>query len=160
MKATDKTILLVDDDRDDRYLFNEAISSAGQQVNCHLAESGRAALELLSNVKPNLPSVIFLDVNMPEMNGWQVLQKIKADKEFNNIPVIMYSTSSHTRDISMALESGALCFCVKPDRFSDLQKLVHEVCNSLDDLTKIEKSALKHFHFTPPESGTASAPAS
>jgi CheY-like chemotaxis protein len=149
------SILLVDDDHDDRYLFSEALSTTGVPVDCKLAESGREALSLLQSEIAKLPKLIFLDVNMPEMNGWQVLEKLKSDRQLQNIPVIMYSTSSHSRDIALALEAGALCFCVKPDRFSDLQTLIREVCTSLDDVSRIAAAKIGFLHFTPPETGSA-----
>ena len=120
MSQNKKIFLLVDDDGDDRSLFYEALQSIDPKFICFMAEDGRQALNLLAENTGNLPNVIFLDINMPVISGWQCLKSLKTEPLYKNIPVIMYSTSSHQRDMEIAIELGALCFCVKPENFKKI----------------------------------------
>jgi CheY-like chemotaxis protein len=69
---------------------------------------------------------------MPEMNGWQFLNKLKGNQAFKDIPVIMYSTSSQIKDIKNAFASGALCFFTKPNSFLQLKKILEVVITYMD----------------------------
>ena len=123
-----KTFLLVEDDSDDSEMFTEAIVAVDASVRCFSAADGREALNKLTvgAIAPP-PDLIFLDINMPEMNGWQLLDRLKKDQELQRIPVIMYSTSSHPRDIQNASARGALCFFTKPNSFPHLKKILEIV---------------------------------
>ncbi len=127
-----KVILMIDDDRSERGLFEEAIKKVGSDITCYLAEGGKEALEIMSNKDNILPKVIFLDINMPEMSGWVLLKNLKENETYKDIPVIMYSTSSYQRDIDMAMQFGAVSFCVKPENFKILIKIVDFISNNLD----------------------------
>ncbi|MBT1707934.1 response regulator [Fulvivirgaceae bacterium PWU5] len=111
-KAT--KILLADDDKDDREIFSEALASVDANVLYEGVEDGEEAIEALSDA-PNRPNIIFLDINMPVMNGWDVLKKLKGDSTYGDIPVIVYSTSSGEKEKRTAFDLGALCFVTKPD---------------------------------------------
>src|SRR5882757_6709540 len=93
------TFLLADDDADDKTLFCEALAEIDPGIVCHTAADGKEALAILSRRQSRKPDIIFLDINMPVMDGWQCLGKLKENSEHRNIPVIMYSTSSYQRDI-------------------------------------------------------------
>jgi len=82
------TIMFVDDDPDDVKIFGEAVKEVDSEINFLSASSGTKALEILGTRK-ELPDFIFLDVNMPRMNGMQFLEAIKKDKKFSGIPVVM-----------------------------------------------------------------------
>jgi CheY-like chemotaxis protein len=144
-----RIFLLIDDDRAERGLFTEAIKTLDHDITCYLAEDGKEALELLSNQSNNLPHVIFLDVNMPGMNGWFCLKNLKENESYKDIPVIMYSTSSYQRDIDMAIQLGAICFCVKPESFKTLIKIIEVVSDNIgDDLLagiKLHKAQIDSF---------------
>ncbi|HTB32522.1 MAG TPA: response regulator [Bacteroidia bacterium] len=128
-----KTILLVDDDHSERELFKEAVLEVDPDISYLSAEDGTDALTLLTSIADNLPDVIFMDINMPGMNGWTCLIKIKDDERFQNIPVIMYSTSNHQRDVDIAMEYGALCFCVKPENYKTLTYIIKVVSENLGE---------------------------
>lgn len=115
-----KNFLLADDDRDDRDLFREALTGIDKNIVCHFAEDGSEALEKINSLAEK-PHLIFLDINMPGMNGWQCLTALKKDERYNNIPVIIISTSSHLRDMQIARDLGALCYLVKPNDFNELK---------------------------------------
>lgn len=139
-----KYILLVDDDNDDRELFREAISTSASELNFREAEDGAEAFRILQTAKNNLPDLIFLDINLPIISGWECLTKLKSDADFKNIPVIIYSTSSHDRDRKIAADLGALSFVTKPHTHTDLLKLIKKVNmhvqnNTLNQFTNSEK---------------------
>jgi CheY-like chemotaxis protein len=123
------TLLYVDDDREDRELFSEAIANINPSINCLLASNGADAMTKLTQSKPDY---IFMDINMPVMDGKECLQQIRNDPSLAHIPVIMYSTSSNERDISECSALGANDFIVKPSSFRAL----------CDELTAIFKRAL------------------
>jgi CheY-like chemotaxis protein len=124
---TEKTFLLVEDDNDDCELFTEAIEAVDASVRFYFASDGIEALDKLSDNAIQSPDIIFLDINMPQMNGWQFLNRLKEDKTLKDIPVIMYSTSSQMKDMKKASASGALCFLTKPNSFLHLKKMLEVV---------------------------------
>lgn len=121
--------LLIDDDADDRELFCEAINAIDEQITCYSETNGRRALEKLDNREIEPPDVIFLDVNMPVMNGWQCLSALKSNETYKNIPVIIYSTSSHAHEVEKAHDHGALYFMTKPSDFKTLTKNLEMIAN-------------------------------
>ena len=141
--------LLVDDDSDDSDLIFEVLSEVDSSVKYTYAMDGPEALTLLE--KEYIPSIIFLDINMPGMNGWQCLTKLKANDRFKNIPVVMYSTSSYQHEIEKAFELGALAFFTKPNHYSLLKKNIKVVLDALNtgQLQSINKTVLESI--TPSE---------
>jgi CheY-like chemotaxis protein len=135
--------LLADDDHDDAELFQEALSESRLPVQLFHVEDGLRVLEFLGNKHNGRPDLIFLDLNMPGMSGWQCLARLKNDIYFQDIPVIMYSTSSHPRDKQIAIELGAMGFVTKPSDFRILCRVLSEITSNLrGDL----KSALQSIH--------------
>lgn len=125
-----KKFLLTDDDQDDRELFSEALASIDPGIICQGAEHGRDALRILDN--PGMkPDIIFLDINMPVMNGWELLHTLKKDNLRNDIPVIIYTTSSEGRDKQIAKDLGALCFVTKPDDFKQVKRILKVVVKNI-----------------------------
>ncbi len=110
-----QSILLVDDDFDDRFLFEEALSVAGPDIRLQTAIDGVDALEQLK--QGHRPDVIFMDVNMPRMNGIDCLRELQRTP-LRDIPVIMYSTSSHYKQ--ECEECGANDYIEKPNDFEQL----------------------------------------
>lgn len=121
-----KIILLADDDRDDREMFHEALESIDKNLICYSAINGSELLQKLYGLE-NKPDLIFLDMNMPVMNGWQCLKALKNDKRFTHIPVIMISTSSHQKEMETSIELGALCYLIKPNNFKELIQLLESI---------------------------------
>ena len=119
--------LLIDDDIDDRELFVEALEKAGSTVSCSVCEDAREALKKLETKTIASPDVIFLDINLPVMSGWECLAWLKKSSQYKDIPVIMYSTSSHKRDREIAQDLGALCFFTKPNDYNQLVHFLKEI---------------------------------
>lgn len=106
-----KQILLIDDDEDEQTIFTEAIHAADILVDCIYANSAEQGIKLLDKI---LPDFIFLDFNMPGINGIQCLKKIKEKLSFKEVPVILYSTGADENLTSTAMKSGAAA-CVKKE---------------------------------------------
>jgi len=117
-------VLIGDDDTDDVELFQEALYEVSPETEVKVATNG---LEVLDELKSSDPRIVFLDINMPEMNGWDCLRIIKGDKILKKIPVIVFTTSSALQDMEIAFKMGALCFLTKPDRYDDLKAFLEEV---------------------------------
>lgn len=116
-------ILNVDDDAEDREFFCEALREIDSSIICLLADSGAQALSILQNHQP-LPDYIFLDINMPLMDGKACLKHLKTIPGLKQIPVIMYSTSTDTREIRECYALGAEDFLIKPNNY---EKLVNDL---------------------------------
>jgi CheY-like chemotaxis protein len=135
--------LLADDDRDDAELFGEALTVIDPPVDFHHVPDGQAVFTYLNNESNKKPDVIFLDLNMPQMSGWQCLAKLKNDGTLKNIPVIMYSTSTNPRDKEIALELGAIGFVTKPTDFKLLTKVLATISRTdRASLQKVIKSPI------------------
>src|ERR1051325_7487517 len=92
------TCVLIDDDADDQDVFLLALEAVDKSIRCHIANDGVEALQMLSVGKGFSPDYIFLDLNMPRMNGKQCLGQIKKIDCLRNIPVIIYSTTADQKD--------------------------------------------------------------
>jgi CheY-like chemotaxis protein len=119
-----KKFLVIDDDTDDRELFCEALASIDPVIICEHAVDGKEALTKLSTKEIEKPDIIFLDINMPIMNGWQFLTHLKKEEHYKEIPVIVYTTSSTQKDKRIASDLGALCFITKPHAFGRLKNML------------------------------------
>jgi Response regulator containing CheY-like receiver, AAA-type ATPase, and DNA-binding domains len=128
-----KRFLLIDDDADDSELFLEALSKVDPSSVCDCYPQGRLALERLTAHAIDVPDIIFLDINLPVMSGWDILVALKKLNDFRHIPVIMYSTSSHHRDKDIANDLGALCFITKPNNYKLLIKMMEIVVENLNN---------------------------
>lgn len=115
-------IILVDDDLDDVLLFRQAIKDISKTVNCVELGGGRDLLNYLE-VTPYKPRMIFLDYNMPGMNGLECLQELKKAQKFNGIPVIIYTTYLSSEQESNCLDLGASVI-VKPNTYSELLEVI------------------------------------
>jgi len=116
-----RKILLVDDDPEDRDIIKDALEDLGYHSVIHFAENGEKALTFLESAyhEDSLPSMVILDLNMPVMNGRQVLRHLKKDSRFSNIPVIIYSTSLNNIERDECLALGAHSYVIKPVSYRD-----------------------------------------
>lgn len=121
-----KTILLIDDDEDDQLIFKDAIKEAYSGIKCLIASNGKDAYLQLEN-SPAAPSLIFLDLNMPVMNGFEFLECIKKNDRLKNIPIVIYTTSDSPLDKKNTLNAGAVLFITKTSDFKLLKLKLSEV---------------------------------
>lgn len=112
------TILNVDDDEEDIEIFCDAVREIDPSIICLIAHSAEEAMQILTS-DVALPSYIFLDINMPKIDGNACLREIKKDKRLSKIPVIMYSTHTPRKDIETykSLNAG---FLIKQNSFNEL----------------------------------------
>lgn len=130
MAVLKSKFLIADDDADDASLFCEALCQISMPMKCYAVENGREVFEFLADGKTGRPDIIFLDINMPIMNGWECLKKLKTNPDFSSIPAIIYSTSSAKQDIDLAYRLGAILFLTKPEDFDELRKILEIVATN------------------------------
>ena len=126
MKKPEK-VFIIDDDNDDVELFIEAVNSVDPSIQCYNAFNSDDALKKLMYTMEILPDIIFLDLNMPGINGKQCLTEIKKSEKLKDIPVVIYTTSSFHKDIEETKKLGASHFLTKPSSFSDTCKILSEI---------------------------------
>ena len=114
-----QNLLLIDDDEEDQEIFITAANTISGNIVCTAFVDATKALEKLSS-KEITPDVIFLDLNMPIMNGQQFLVEIKKRKDLQNIPVIIFSTTSQASTIQLTKDLGAHDFITKPGLYTEL----------------------------------------
>lgn len=118
-------ILLADDDDDDRLLFTDVVREYAHDSRISFAFNGEHLMTMLRS--ENLPDVLFLDLNMPLKNGIECLEEIRSDEKLKNLPVVIFSTSSHPGTISQMYEIGAHLYVRKPNDFNALRRAISEV---------------------------------
>jgi CheY-like chemotaxis protein len=118
-----QTILLVDDDIDDHEFFSIALNRINDKIRLLKAENGQHALKLLEEVE-TLPDFVFLDINMPAIDGKQFLRLVKTRPELIGLHIIMYTTSSSEHDKEETLQLGAKQFITKPDTIEEIVKKI------------------------------------
>ena len=127
LSATPLRILLVDDNEDDALLIREAFRKANRPNELWVVHDGVAALAFLNQSdehadKPR-PDVVLLDINMPKLNGFGVLEGMPGNPRLADLPVVMCSTSDHKHEIERALELGARDYLQKPIGFDRLRDM-------------------------------------
>jgi CheY-like chemotaxis protein len=130
---TGNLFFIVDDDPDDQELFIEALQGIDKLCRCITAFDGEEALVKLTKGIQQLPDFIFLDLNMPRMNGKQFLAHIKNNEATRDIPVVIYSTSSEKKDIQDTTMLGALYFLQKPNRFEELSTALTSIIGKIQE---------------------------
>ena len=120
------TLFIVDDDEDDQEIFVAAAKEIDESIMCVTVDNCEEAIEKLKNHK-EIPDFIFLDLNMPRINGRQCLVELRKVAHLKHVPVIIYSTSSLKKDIEETARLGADMFITKPNKFDDLCKTLNSV---------------------------------
>ena len=118
------TVLMVEDDPDDVYLTREALLTHQLRMNLHVVNDGVEAMRYLcaghDHAEHPRPNLVLLDLNLPLMDGREVLMAIKNDPRFTDIPVVILTTSRADEDIAASYRQHANCYISKPvdiDRF-------------------------------------------
>lgn len=141
-KTEYKNIILADDDSDDRDLFTEALLLVHPLAQVETRKDGEELMEYLTNI-PGMPDVIFLDLNMPRKNGKECLKEIRANKQFQNTPIVIYTTSLNPIDIQETFNQGASFFMRKPNSFEELKETLHNLL--ISQLTMAEERTRDKF---------------
>lgn len=124
-------MLIVEDDEDDYLLLQDAFESAGVRVRLKWAKDGEEAIACLKDsqkTEASLPLLIILDLNMPKVDGRQVLKEVRSSSEYRHIPVIILTNSHSQQDAKSAYAMGANSFVRKPAGFHELEEFVRVFC--------------------------------
>lgn len=130
-----KVVMIVDDDADDRLFFKEAVQELDASVSCLEATDGVQALKVLKQ-QHVLPQYLFLDLNMPIMNGIEFLKKISVDPVLKCIPIIVYTTSVSPDDMKVTSELGARYYLPKTAEISKLPTKLQFAINMVDKVAQ------------------------
>jgi chemotaxis family two-component system response regulator Rcp1 len=126
-----RQVLLVEDSPGDVRLTQEAFRDVNMTVNLHVASDGVAAMAFLrhegAHVNAPRPDLILLDLNLPKMDGREVLAQIKQDESLKLIPVVILTTSEAETDIVKSYQLQANCFLSKPVEFGAFETLVKSI---------------------------------
>jgi CheY-like chemotaxis protein len=125
-----KRFLLIDDDQDDHEILIAALSEIDKSIVCQIALNGEEGLHKLDS-QSYRPDLIFLDLNMPGMTGFQVLKEIKGSIRLKHIPVVIFSTSANPKDINETKSMGAFTFITKPSQYNDLRDILKTLLKSI-----------------------------
>jgi two-component system, response regulator len=150
------TLLLVEDEESDALLFRRALKSAGMELHCEIVTTGHDAIRYLAGdghlndlVRVPLPSLVLLDLNLPDLHGCDVLKRIR-ESHGAAVAIVVFTSSREWRDVHQAYELGANGYVVKPGTLNQLKLLVRDLCAFW----------LTHNHLpTPPQGGPGIAPA-
>jgi two-component system response regulator len=133
-KMTLKTILLVEDNRSDIELTIRALSKAQIQNKLIIAEDGQQALDMLIGKDPQapnmeLPALVLLDINLPKVDGFEVLRTIRQNKLTHNLTVVILTSSTEERDMKQAYDLGANSYIRKPVDFTQFSTVIQTLGN-------------------------------
>lgn len=114
-------VIFVDDDAEDRELFEEAVGRLGFEVEVRAYERGQSFLDDCASTEDfGDRALLFLDLNMPELSGLEVLTELRKLHRGQGVPVVIFSTSGHESDVSEAYRRGGNAYLVKPSSFTEL----------------------------------------
>ncbi|HEX8562679.1 MAG TPA: response regulator [Flavobacterium sp.] len=134
-------IFYADDDQDDIFVFTEAAEDIDAHVEVFLM--GESMLDAMYNPPPQ-PTIVFVDLNMPEKSGYELIREIKSSPFFKDIPVVVLSTANDHKTITLAKRTGADYFITKPNSLPELKKAVK---HTLDIDWKNNKPTTAGFHY-------------
>ena len=131
------TYFIVDDDIDDQQFLIEALVENDPSCRYFTAFNGQEAITNLTDAVIPIPDVIFLDLNMPLLNGRDCLAALKRSPSLQHIPIIIYSTTSNRKEIQEIMELGASYFLTKKPGFKELR----EEISSIAAMTRLNHSS-------------------
>ncbi len=124
-QANNRTIIFGEDDIDDIDFLKETFSVLDNSFDLLFIDKGRKLLAMLEALADNeLPCLLVLDYNMPELNGAEILEHLKLNDRYNSIPKIIWSTSGSDTYKNKCLELGAVDYVIKPDNVKDFVETV------------------------------------
>ena len=127
MKNTN-IVLYADDDMDDKLWVSDACKAINSSLEIRFLENGKNVFQYLDHATDgNFPSLIVLDLNMPEMDGRQTLKAVKSNPRYKDIPVAIVTTSSNPIDKEICRRLGASIFLIKPNTHAEWQGIVREL---------------------------------
>lgn len=137
MSAISVNVLIADDDNDDRFFFAKALQDIPITSTLQVVNNGEELMDYFSNNIENLPDILFLDLSMPRKTGFECLIEIRANKQLDNLPVVMLSTSfirgGEYEDnlVATLLRMGAQQYIRKPNDFEEFKMVIHQTLSKL-----------------------------
>lgn len=132
-------ILIVEDDPGHQVLIQDNLKKAGIINSIFTAKDGQEALDFVylqgdyqDEKKAPTPGLILLDINMPKVDGFEVLKKLKKDDKLKKIPIIMLTTTDSQKEIDKSYQLGANSYISKPVDFREFQKMIKNLGMFLD----------------------------
>jgi CheY-like chemotaxis protein len=132
-------VMLVEDDPGDVVLVREAFAGDERVNEIRVASDGVHALEQLRDPERSLPDLILLDLNLPRMDGRELLAEIKSDRRLGRIPVVVLTTSQAQKDIVRSYELHASAYVSKPVDLSHFLSVVREIDNFFVSIVKLPR---------------------
>jgi two-component system chemotaxis response regulator CheY len=126
-----RRILVVDDSATMRSLYKQLLSHM-KNTALHFASDGRQGLEMFASVEPHL---VFLDINMPEMNGLEVLGELRRTGLLDRAPVVLVTTEGTPKDIERGLAAGASAYLPKPFKLNAVKEVVEKLAPVTESVT-------------------------
>lgn len=124
MKTRKRRLLIVDDEADEAVFLTHAFRDAPTRVQIQHADNGSDALDMIRSFDPDL---VLLDLNMPGMDGFDVLRAIKADETMLAVPTLIFSSSEHAIDIERCYRDRANAYVVKPHSPDGYRRLAESI---------------------------------
>ncbi len=150
MNPTPIHLLLADDDEDDCLFFQDALDELALVASFKAVHNGEQLLQFLTSNLDQLPTVVFLDLNMPRKNGYECLVEIRSHEKLKHLPVIIYSTSFDMDTINLLYQKGAQYYIRKPAEFAKLKQVIKQalslVMESIEAQPSKEKFILQPEH--------------
>jgi DNA-binding NarL/FixJ family response regulator len=132
------SVFIIDDDPDDSELLTEAILEVDPNIVCSSSSGSIGALTILSVEQLIIPDFIFLDLNMPMMNGKECLVELRKIQQLNSAKVVVYTTSQREDDVKEMLGLSAAYFLIKPSSFDHLKKAINYIIHGVRDADVLE----------------------
>lgn len=129
MKNEKRLIVLTDDDKEEHVLFKDVVEEFDEIDSLISFEKGIDLLNYLEKSNSKKPHLIFLDLNMPTLNGFECLSKIRENSNYDDLKIIIYSTSSSDKDLELSFKNGADLYITKPFDFFHMKEILDQVLN-------------------------------
>lgn len=119
-----RRILLIEDNPSDVLFIREALAETGTELHLDVVGDGEKGLEFLRNEGTDLPDLVIVDINLPRLEGLEVLEEIRHDPNLRRLPVIVLSTSDLDRDIDRAYDLHANAYVVKRHDYTEIVQAI------------------------------------
>lgn len=143
LTSHDARVLLIEDDPGDRLLVEEVFDEQGASGNLRSVEDGVQALDYLHRraefADATRPDLILLDLNLPRVNGREVLERIKSDPDLASIPVIVLTTSAAEEDVLRSYSAHASAYVTKPLNWDELSAAVRRIGRFYLDVARLPR---------------------
>lgn len=141
LDVSQNPVVLADDDPDDRFMITRALHRVRPALGIAAVRDGIELIEhLRSRIHHELPQLVLLDLNMPRMDGREVLRALRADAALQQVPVVVLTTSVESMDATRAVALGAVQVLSKPDGFGALVDVMRRLLDQYVDLANVGRT--------------------